>query len=210
MNAVCFAIPKQTSLTRSFLFTVWRASKAKRNFLKLQEAVRVIQRYTKHYLTLKRLKEECLKKLNSDTLEEEITNETLSEVNPALTENAGINIPTSPLPKPFSYVETTSRHFGFLSSLASHAVGSWFDPLKTKPDEFAQQNYFSAPCSTQMTFNLTRGHVSPLAMLMGNFNHGKPQAGNTGKLSFMMQSVNKSSAIISRRDIEKVRFLCSV
>ncbi|KAL9980241.1 hypothetical protein ACROYT_G008799 [Oculina patagonica] len=184
--------------------SVWRASKAKRNFLKLQEAARVIQRYTRHYLTLKRLKEECLKKLNSDTLEEEITNETLSEVNPALTENAGINIPTSPLPKPFSYVETTSRHFGFLSSLASHAVGSWFDPLKTKPDEFAQQNYFSAPCSTQMTFNLTRGHVSPLAMLMGNFNHGKPQAGNTGKLSFMVQSVNKSSAIISRRDIEKV------
>lgn len=172
-------------------------------FWRIQEAAKVIQCYTRRYFTLKRFKEEYFEKLTSDTSAEEITNETLSE-------EIGINIPTSPLPKPFSHVETASRHFGFLSSLALHAVGSWFDPLETKPDEFAPQNYFSAPCSRQMSFNMIRGHVSPLAMLMGNFNHGKPQAGTAGKLSFAIQSVNKSSAIISRRDIEKVRFLRSV
>ena len=167
-------------------------------FWRIQEAARVIQRHTRRYFTLKRHKEECLKKLNSDTLGEKLTNETLSEENFALVENASINIPTSPLPRRFSLVETTSHNFRFFSTLASRAEGSWFDPLKTKPDEFTPQ---------QMTFNLTRGHISPLAVLMGNFNHAKPRVDAAGKQSFTIQLVNKSSAIMSRRDIERVRFL---
>ena len=67
-----------------------------------------------------------------------------------------------------------------------------------------------APCSASsghMTFNFTRGHVSPLAMLMCNFSPAKPLVNNADKLSLTMMSVNKSSAIISRRDIEKVTCL---
>ena len=58
-----------------------------------------------------------------------------------------------------------------------------------------------------MTFNFTRGHVSPLAMLMCNFSPAKPRVDDADKLSLTMMSVNKSSAIISRRDIEKVTCL---
>lgn len=179
------------------------------NFRRIQEAAKVIQRYTRRYFTLKRLKEECLEKLNSDTSTLEFNKNTLPEEDPVLTENAVKHFQSSPQPGHISLVETTSRrHFGFLSSLASRAVGSWFDPLKTKPDEFTPQNYFSAPYNRQMTLNLTRGHVSPLAMLMCNFNHAKrqPRSDNAGKQSFTIQPVNISSDIISRRDIEKVSF----
>ena len=58
-----------------------------------------------------------------------------------------------------------------------------------------------------MTFNVTRGHVSPLALLMCNFSPAKPRVHDADKLSLTMLSVNKSSAIISRRDIEKVTCL---
>ena len=67
-----------------------------------------------------------------------------------------------------------------------------------------------APCtasSGQMTFNFTRGHVSPLAMLMCNFSPAKPRFHDADKLSLTVMSVNKSSAIISHRDIEKVTCL---
>ncbi|XP_020608995.1 uncharacterized protein LOC110047595 isoform X2 [Orbicella faveolata] len=123
--------------------------------------------------------------------------------------NSPLNFPTSSLPQCVSPAKTTSRHFGFLSSLLSRA-GSWFDPLETKPDKFTPDNYFSAPCAGQMTFNFTRGHISPLAMLMCNFSPAKPRVDDADKLSLTMLSVNKSSAIISRRDIEKmpVAFHC--
>lgn len=180
------------------------------NFRIIQEAAKVIQCYTRRYFTLKRLKEECLEKLNSHTSTEEFNKETFPEEAPLLTENAVKHFQSSPQPGHISLVETTSRrHFGFLSRLAARAVGSWFDPLKTKPDEFTPQNYFSAPYNRQMTFSLSRRHVaSPLAMLMCNFNHAKrqPRSDNAGKQSFTIQPVNISSDIISRRDIEKVSF----
>ena len=169
--------------------------------------MKVIQRNTKRYFELKRLREECNVKLKSDTSAEEFLNETLPDENPALKDNAPLNFPPSSLPRSFSPAETTIRQFGFLSSLASRAGGSWFDPLEKKPDQFSPLNYFSAPCSRQMTFDLTRGHVSPLAMLMRNFSPAKPRVDDTDKLSLTMLSVNKSSAIISRRDIEKVVYL---
>ena len=87
------------------------------------------------------------------------------------------------------------------------AVGSWFEPLTEKPVQCSPQNYFWAPCSAssgQMTFNFTRGHVSPLALLMCNVSPAKPRIDDADKLSLTMMSVNKSSAIISRRDVEKV------
>lgn len=177
------------------------------NFRRIQEAVKVIQRHTKRYFTLKRIQEECNVKLRSDTSAEEFFNETFPEENPVLMDNAPMDFPTSSLPRSFSLVQTSARHFGFLSTLASRAVGSWFDPLETKPDQFTPQNYFSAPCSRQMTFNFTRGHVSPLAMLTCYFSPAKPRVENAHKLSLTTLPVNKSSAIISRRDIEKVTCL---
>lgn len=176
------------------------------NFRGIQEAVKVIQRHTKRYFTLKRIQEECNVKLKSDTSAEEFFNETPEE-NPMLMDNAPMDFPTSSLPRSFSLVQTSARHFGFLSRLAPRAVGSWFDPLETKPDQFTPQNYFSAPCSRQMTFNFTRGHVSPLAMLTCHFSPAKPRVENAHKLSLTTLPVNKSSAIISRRDIEKVTCL---
>ena len=176
------------------------------NFQRTQEAVKVIQRNTKRYFALKRLQEECNVKLKSDTLEEEFFNETLPEQNPALTANSSLNFPISSLPQWVSPAKTTSHHFGFLSSLA-RAGGSWFDPLETNPGQFTPQNYFSAPFARQITSNFTRGHISPLAMLMCNFSPAKPRVGDAHKLSLTMLPVNKSSAIISRRDIEKVTCL---
>ena len=164
------------------------------NFQRIQEAVKVIQRTTKRYLALKRLQEECNIKLKSDTSVEEFFNESLPHKNPALNDNAPLNFPTSPVLRCFSSSKTTPRQFEFISSLASRAGGSWFTP----------QNYFSAPCSRQISFNFSRGHVSAVAMLMCNFGPVKRRVDDTDKLSVTMLPVNKSSAIISRRHIEKV------
>jgi len=180
------------------------------NFQRIQEAVKVIQRTTKRYFALKRLQEECNVKLKSDTSVEEFFNETLPHENPALKDNEPLNFPTSPLPRCFSSSKTTPRQFEFISSLASRAGGSWFDPLETRPNQFTPQNNFLALCSRQISFDFTTGHVSPVDMLMCNFSFPKPQVDDKNKPSVRMLPVNKSSAIISRRDIEKmpVAFHC--
>lgn len=177
------------------------------NFQRIQEAVKVIQRTTKRYFALKRLQEECNVKLKSDTSVEEFFNEALPHENSALKDNAPLNFPTSPLPRCFSSSKTTPRQFEFISSVASRAGGSWFDPLETRPNQFTPQNNFLALCSRQISFDFTTGHVSPVAMLMCNFNSPKPQVDDKNKPSVRMLPVNKSSAIISRRDIEKVTYL---
>ena len=187
--------------------------------------MKVIQRHAKRYFALKRLQEECNVRLKSDTSVEQFFDETFPDENSALKDKAPLIFPTSSLPLSFSPAETaTSRHLGFHSSLASRAgaVGSWFEPLEKTPDQFSLQNYIWAPCiaiSGQMTINVTRGHVSPLAMLMCNFSLAKPRVDNADfhpakprgndadKLSLTMLSVNKSLKIISRRDIEKVTCL---
>lgn len=178
------------------------------NFQRIQEAVKVIQRTTKRYLALKRLQEECNIKLKSDTSVEEFFNESLPHKNPALNDNAPLNFPTSPVLRCFSSSKTTPRQFEFISSLASRAGGSWFDPLETRPNQFTPQNIVLALCSRQISINFARGHVSPVAMLMCNFSSPKPQVDDKNKTSARMLRVNKSSAIISRRDIEKVTYLC--
>ena len=154
----------------------------------------------------------CNVRLKSDTSVEEFFDETYPEENSALKDKAPLIFPTPSLPRSFSPAQTTSRHSGFLSSLTSRAgaVGSWFEPLEKTPDQFSPQNYFWAPCiasSGQMTINFTRGHVSPLAILMCNFNPAKPWVDNADKLSLTIRSVHKSSSIISRRNIEKVTYL---
>ena len=163
--------------------------------------MKVIQRNTKRYFALKRLQEECDVKFKNDTSAED-DNETFPEHNPGQKDNAPLNFPPTSLLRSFSPAETTIRQFGFLST-----VGSWFDPLETKPDQFTPQSYFAAPCAGQMALESNRRHISPLAMLMCNFSPAKPQVKDAEKLSLTMLSVNKSSAIISRRDIEKVTCL---
>ena len=168
--------------------------------------MKVIQRHAKRYFALNRLQEECNVRLKSDLSLEEFFDETFPK------DKAPLIFPTLLLPRSFSPTEITSRHLKFLSTLAPRtgAVGFWFDPLEKRPDQFSPQNYIWAPCSAssgQTTFNFTRGHVSPLAMLTCNFCPAKPRVGDADKLSLTKMSINKSSAIISRRDIEKVTCL---
>ena len=162
--------------------------------------MKVIQRNTKRYFALKRLRV-CNAKLKSDTSVEN-ENETFPERNPGPKDNAPLNYAPSSLPQSFSPAETAIPQFGFLST-----VGSWFDPLETTPDQFRPQSYFAAPCARQMALEFNRRHISPLAMLMCNFSPAKPRIDDAEKLSLTMLSVNKSSAIVSRRDIEKVTCL---
>ena len=174
--------------------------------------MKIIQRHAKRYFALKRLQGECNVTLKSDTSAEEFFDVTFQEENSALKDKAPLFFPTSSLSRSFSPAEITSCHLGFLSSLASRtgAVGSWFEPLEKKPDQFEPRNYFWAPCSAssgQMTFSFTRGHVSPLAMLMSYFHPAKARVNDAHKLILAMVSVYKSSAIISRRHIEKVTSL---
>jgi len=143
----------------------------------------------------------CNVKLKSDISAAE-ENETFPEHNPGLKDNVRLNFPPSSLPRSFSPSQTTIRQFGFLS-----AEGSWFDPLETTPDQFTPLSYFAVPCARKMVLELNRRHISPLAMLMYNFSPAQPRAQNVERLSSSMLSVNKSSAIVSRRDIEKVTYL---
>ena len=106
------------------------------------------------------------------------------------------SICVSPLSPSFSLLETTSRHFGLTSSLASCPMLSWFD-------EFTPQNRRLSPCKSQMMMSSSRSHVSPLGLLMG-FGRGNLHTRIQTRKHCVTQSVNKSSTIISRRDIEKV------
>ena len=182
------------------------------SFPETSKGMKVIQRHAKRYFALKRLQEECNVGLKSDTSVEEFFDQNLSRRALCAKDKAPLIFPTPSLPRCFSPAETISRHSGFLSSLKTRAgaVGSWFEPLEKTTDQFSPQNYFWAPCiasSGQMTINFTRGHVSPLAILMCNFNPAKPWVDNADKLSLTIRSVHKSSSIISRRNIEKVTYL---
>ena len=185
-----------------FFFAVWRGWRTKIDFRRIQEAAIVLQRHVRRHFTLKRLKEECLVELSSNMSTEEFDQESFPQEGSALTESS-CALPLSPS---YSPIETTSRHFGFVSSLASRAMASWFDPLKTKPDEFTPPNHWASPYKRQMTSNSSRGHIGPLAMLMGfgqSYCHPRIHTAADGQI-YTMQSVNKSCTIISRRDIEKV------
>ena len=167
----------------------------------------VIQHHTRRFLALKRLEQEHLVNFNSESLMEEFNSETIPEDDLELTENTGITSQSLPMPSSFSFAEDTEHRV--LSGFVSSTARSWFDPLETNTNVFTQQS-FSALYNKQMTFNdLTRGNVSPLSLLMCNFSQRKmrPQVCTTDKQVFTTQTVNRSSAIISRRDIEKVTFV---
>ena len=136
-------------------------------------------------------------------LQEDLINETIPEINSVLTENTSIalrHLPVSPL---FPSGEVTKRHV--LPSLVSSTSGSWFNPCKTNCDEFSQNSFFWLH-NKELSFNLTRNTISPLAVLISNFSQGKipPHVSTVDKQLSSTQMVNTSSAIISRRDIEKV------
>ena len=166
----------------------WKGWRAKINFRRIQESTKVIQRYARRYFEAKRLKKECRSVLNS-------TGDMSTKEALALKERISV----SPLSPSFSLLETTSRHFGLTSSLASRAMLSWFD-------EFTPQNHRLSPCKSQMIMNSSRSHVSPLGLLMGFGRENLHTRIQTSK-HCATQSVNKSSTIISRRDIEKVHSL---
>ncbi|XP_027042559.1 unconventional myosin-XIX-like [Pocillopora damicornis] len=165
--------------------SAWKGWRAKINFRRIQESTKVIQRYARRYFEAKRLKKECRSVLNS-------TGDMSTKEALALKERISV----SPLSPSFSLLETTSRHFGLTSSLASRAMLSWFD-------EFTPQNHRLSPCKSQMIMNSSRSHVSPLGLLMGFGRENLHTRIQTSK-HCATQSVNKSSTIISRRDIEKV------
>lgn len=199
--------PKQANLTKILFFLAWRGWKARRNFQRILEAVEVIQYHTRRYLTLKRFEEQHLVELNAENSTDEFNNETIPEEEPVLRGSSRLSSQTPLITLSFSPEETAKRNA--LSSFVSRTVGSWFDPLEMSSEELKPQIFFSALCNKQMTFNLTRGNISPLAVLMGKFGTAKthPQARTAGKQSSRLQTVNRRSAIISRRDIEKVTVL---
>lgn len=177
---------EQRRVTAAVLIqSAWKGWRAKINFRRIQESTKVIQRYARRYFEAKRLKKECRSVLNSKG--DMSTKEAL-----ALKES----ICVSPLSPSFSLLETTSRHFGLTSSLASCPMLSWFD-------EFTPQNRRLSPCKSQMMMSSSRSHVSPLGLLMG-FGRGNLHTRIQTRKHCVTQSVNKSSTIISRRDIEKV------
>ena len=152
------------------------------------------------YLTMKRYEEQRLVKLLDDS-----TENLNSEEDKLLPKNTDI-VFNYTLPEPHSLLLDETKRNQVLSSFHSRTVGSWFDPLEMNSDEFTPQAGFTALGSKQMTFNLTRGHISPLVLLMGNYNIARKhrQPGTADKQNLTVQTVNRSSAILSRRDIEKV------
>ena len=187
-----------------FLFSVWRGWKAIKNFKKTLKAIKVIQNHARKCLMLKRLNEhKRLLTVDNYNLEKDFINETILERNSVLTENTCIllrHLSVSPL---FPSGEVIKRHA--LPSLVSSTSGSWFNPFKTNCDEFSQNSFFWL-YNKELSFNLTRNTISPLAALISNFSQGKipPQACTVDKQLSSKQMVNTSSAIISRRNIEKV------
>jgi len=185
--------------------SVWRGWRAKKNFQRTLEATKVIQHHVRRYLTLKRLEEQRLVKLDGCNLAtEEFNNETITEEDSVLTENTRKPLQTFPIPRPFTLDEATTQQVP--SCFVSRTVGSWFDSLEMNAEEFTPQDCFSALGNKQVTFTLTRGNISPLALLMCNFNIAKThtQVLTADNRSLTMKKVNRGSAIISRRDVEKV------
>ena len=202
MVTFCFILPfsKQVILTKP-LFPVWRGWRDKTNFQRTLEAAKVIQHNMRRYLTMKRFEEQRLVKLNGGDSTENLNSESTPEEDQVQTKNTCICFNTLPILR--------SRNQVF-SSLLSFTAGSWFDPLEMNTDEFTPQTNFTTLGSKQLTFSLTRGNISPLLLLMANFNITRKcrQPGTADNQNLTAQTVNRSSAILSRRDIEKVIALC--
>lgn len=156
-------------------------------------------------MALKRFEEQGLAKLDDHNSKEKLTKETISDdLDPCLTRGAGIRLHAMPIPRSFLVDETKKNQAP--SSLFSRTGGSWFDLLDLNKGKFSSQTCFSPLGNKQVAFSLAGGHMSPLAVLMGNFSVARTRrpAGNAGNENFTTQAVNRSSAILSRRDIEKV------
>lgn len=171
--------------------SVWRGWIAKRNYQKRLQAAQVIQHYFRCWLT-KRREQRRLVEFSGDISAENIGNQStpgaLETHRCSLAdENKGNKAPS---------------HF------VSFAKDSWFDHLATKTGNFTPHPLHSSVLARkQMTFSFVRGHnsFSPLAVLMANCNAAKIplKRSSANKQNFTIQTANRSSAILSRREIEK-------
>ena len=169
---------------------------AKRNFQRRLKAARVIQHYIRRYLALKRSRERCLAKLVGDISENQVN---AGKLSPAFTKNNCTHL-------------KSVEQLQFLSVDGGKGcqTSSWFDQL-----DDTKNGKFTPTCSVflgskRFTLSSVRGHqrIDPLAVLMSNCNAAKinSQGSSANKQNLGIQTVNRSSAILSRRDIAKVFF----
>lgn len=175
---------------------VWRGWMAKRNFQRRLKAARVIQHYIRRYLALKRSRERCLAKSVGDISENQVN---AGKLSPAFTKNNCTHL-------------KSVEKLQFLSADGGKGcqTSSWFDQL-----DDTKNGKFTPTCSVflgskRFTLSSVRGHqrIDPLAVLMSNCNAAKinSQGSSANKQNLGIQTVNRSSAILSRRDIAKVFF----
>ena len=175
---------------------VWRGWMTKRNFQRRLKAAQVIQHYIRRYLALKRSRERCLAKLVGDISENQVN---AGKLSPAFTKNNCTHL------KSVEKLQFLSADGG-----KGFQTSSWFDQLDDK-----KNGKFTPTCSVflgskRFTLSSVRGHqrIDPLAVLMSNCNAAKlnSQGSSANKQNLGIQTVNRSSAILSRRDIAKVFF----
>ena len=175
---------------------VWRGWMAKRNFQRRLKAAQVIQHYIRRYLALKRSRERCVAKLVGGISENQVN---AGKLSPAFTKNNCTDL-------------KSVERLQFLSADGGKGcqTPSWFDQL-----DDTKNGKFTPTCSVflgskRFTLSSVRGHqrINPLAALMSNCNAAKinSQGSSANKQNLGIQTVNRSSAILSRRDIAKVFF----
>ncbi|XP_074635591.1 unconventional myosin-XIX-like isoform X1 [Acropora palmata] len=180
--------------------SVWRDWMAKRNFQRRLKAAQVIQHYIRRYLALKRSRERCVAKLVGGISENQVN---AGKLSPAFTKNNCTDL-------------KSVERLQFLSADGGKGcqTPSWFDQL-----DDTKNGKFTPTCSVflgskRFTLSSVRGHqrINPLAALMSNCNAAKinSQGSSANKQNLGIQTVNRSSAILSRRDIAKtpVAFHC--
>ena len=173
-------------------FSVWRGWIAKRNYQKRLQAAQVIQHYFRCWLT-KRREQRRLVEFSGDISAENIGNQSTPGA----------------LETPRCSLADENKGNKAPSHFVSFAKDSWFDQLATKTGNFTPHPLHSSVLARkQMTFSFVRGHnsFSPLAVLMANCNAAKIplKRSSANKQNFTIQTANRSSAILSRREIEKV------
>lgn len=181
--------------------SVWRGWMAKKNFQRRLKAAQVIQHYIRRYLALKRSRERCLAKLVGGISENEVN---AGKLSPAFTKNNCTHLKS-----------VEKQQFLSADGGKGSQTSSWFDQLdNTENGKFTPSTCSVFLRSERFTLSSVRGHqrINPLAVLMSNYNAAKinSEGSSTNKQNLGIQTVNRSSAILSRRDIEKtpVAFHC--
>lgn len=168
---------------------------AKKNFQRRLKAAQVIQHYIRRYLALKRSRERCLAKLVGGISENEVN---AGKLSPAFTKNNCTRLKS-----------VEKQQFLSADGGKGSQTSSWFDQLdNTENGKFTPSTCSVFLRSERFTLSSVRGHqrINPLAVLMSNCNAAKinSEGSSTNKQNLGIQTVNRSSAILSRRDIEKV------